>query len=239
MTELTPGCRHCAVCDREIMDFSMKTDAEVLAYLQRNTGKICGRFSPQQLERPLLEPRMAKRSALTAIAASFAALMAAQNPVNGQAASPVGTEQIPEPDEREVLGKMAYFDFLEPDSMRTISGKVLTESGQPFHPVTVYFSRTDFHVICEKDGSFQLKIPLDTLKNNPLEIHIGSPGFDPKTVLLSDRILTEDIALSTQQTEMGMDQMKMGDILISTEGFNTRYHKRSFWKRLFPGLRRH
>ena len=46
--------RHCAACQKTVVDFTLKTDAEILAHLARAAnGPTCGRFAAGQLERPL------------------------------------------------------------------------------------------------------------------------------------------------------------------------------------------
>ncbi len=50
----TMAGRHCAACQKTVIDFTLKTDAEILAYLAGATlGRTCGRFYRQQLDRPL------------------------------------------------------------------------------------------------------------------------------------------------------------------------------------------
>jgi hypothetical protein len=57
--------RHCAACQRTVVDFTLKSDAEILAYFQQAGDTIpCGRFRTNQLARPLLPaapPRPAHR----------------------------------------------------------------------------------------------------------------------------------------------------------------------------------
>lgn len=53
MSPTAPG-RHCAACAQTVVDFTLKTDAEILVYLAGAvTGRTCGRFAAGQLERPL------------------------------------------------------------------------------------------------------------------------------------------------------------------------------------------
>ena len=53
MTPTTAG-RHCAACEKTVVDFTLKTDAEILAFLAGAvSGRTCGRFAAGQLERPL------------------------------------------------------------------------------------------------------------------------------------------------------------------------------------------
>jgi hypothetical protein len=54
MTPTATG-RHCAACQKTVIDFSQKTDAEILAVLAKAVGgETCGRFGADQLNRPLL-----------------------------------------------------------------------------------------------------------------------------------------------------------------------------------------
>jgi hypothetical protein len=46
--------RHCATCQKTVVDFTYKTDAEILAYFRQvGAGRTCGRFLAGQLGRPL------------------------------------------------------------------------------------------------------------------------------------------------------------------------------------------
>ena len=50
----TAAGRHCAACAHVVVDFTLKTAAEILAYLAGAAGgRTCGRFAAGQLERPL------------------------------------------------------------------------------------------------------------------------------------------------------------------------------------------
>jgi hypothetical protein len=53
MTPTTAG-RHCAACQKTVVDFTYLTDAELLAYFQQATGETCGRLRRDQQNRPLL-----------------------------------------------------------------------------------------------------------------------------------------------------------------------------------------
>lgn len=45
--------RYCESCCKTVVDFELLSDQEVLNYFAKNTGKVCGRFNTQQLNRPL------------------------------------------------------------------------------------------------------------------------------------------------------------------------------------------
>ncbi len=45
--------RFCLSCQKTVVDFSTMTDQQVLQYLQQTQSNTCGRFAPDQLNRPL------------------------------------------------------------------------------------------------------------------------------------------------------------------------------------------
>ena len=53
--------RHCAACQKTVVDFTQKTDAEILATLRQAAGETCGRLRLDQVGRPLVAPTAAPR----------------------------------------------------------------------------------------------------------------------------------------------------------------------------------
>jgi hypothetical protein len=62
MTPVDHG-RYCLQCEKQVVDFSGMTDAEVVTYFEKH-GKVCGRFMPSQLDREMDIPQ--KRSFIPA-----------------------------------------------------------------------------------------------------------------------------------------------------------------------------
>jgi len=52
MTPVDKDQRHCSSCDRVITDFSKMSDDELMLYFRHASGKMCGRFSKSQINRP-------------------------------------------------------------------------------------------------------------------------------------------------------------------------------------------
>jgi hypothetical protein len=53
MTTVNDIHRHCASCEKTVVDFSRMSDDELLLYLRHNSGSTCGRFAKHQLNRPM------------------------------------------------------------------------------------------------------------------------------------------------------------------------------------------
>lgn len=45
--------KFCMACKKTVVDFSMMSDQEILLYLSKSTGNVCGRFIPEQLSREI------------------------------------------------------------------------------------------------------------------------------------------------------------------------------------------
>lgn len=74
-----PGttARHCDSCVKNVVDFTGFTDAQIHAYVRENKGKLCGRFRPDQLQRPLRAVSAPTKSPLKVAAAAAGLLLAA------------------------------------------------------------------------------------------------------------------------------------------------------------------
>jgi len=54
--------RFCASCSKQVVDFSLMSDQQVLNYFKNATGNVCGRFANDQLQRPMIEaPKQKKK----------------------------------------------------------------------------------------------------------------------------------------------------------------------------------
>ncbi|WP_158638383.1 carboxypeptidase-like regulatory domain-containing protein [Panacibacter ginsenosidivorans] len=47
--------RFCDSCSKQVVDFSLMSDQQVLNYFKNASGKTCGRFANDQLQRPMVE----------------------------------------------------------------------------------------------------------------------------------------------------------------------------------------
>lgn len=45
--------RHCDSCEKEVIDFQMMSDDELISFFSKNQKRVCGRLSTEQLNRPI------------------------------------------------------------------------------------------------------------------------------------------------------------------------------------------
>lgn len=115
MTPTATG-RHCAACQKTVVDFTWKTDAEILAYFKQAGAAVpCGRFRASQLARPLQPAVLASpaprwRGWLAAVLALWGLHAEATGaplaaPVPGSAQHP-RRKAAPAPPTRQVAGRL-------------------------------------------------------------------------------------------------------------------------------------
>ncbi|MCW5921123.1 MAG: carboxypeptidase-like regulatory domain-containing protein [Saprospiraceae bacterium] len=201
MKPVRHDCRFCAICEKQVMDFTNKTDAEILEHFKKNNGKICGRFRQEQLNRPLCTPTLkpvaqARRSGLTAAAASVAVLLMAQQPVEVQYLAPVQTEQSPVRQAPTNTAKVAPRHVKKQNAARIISGKVVDEyTERGLENVKVKLSNTQHRTTTNANGIFTLEVPIKKLQNDPAKIRLSSNGYTTSEFLLTGRLQIEDLSL--------------------------------------------
>jgi hypothetical protein len=191
MTPAGPG-RHCAACQKTVVDFSQKTDAEILAALRQAAGPTCGRLRPDQLGRPLVAPTTAPRwrawlgAALAVGGVLGASRAAAQSQGNSYYAGPrpltnsTGSGATAEPTVQAPPAVAAPDAIGGPLTVRGVVLDSTTHTGLP--GVTVLVKGTDRGVSTDATGAFELAVPAGTA---PTQLIFSSIGFmrQEKTVV--------------------------------------------------------
>ena len=199
MTPVRHDCRHCATCDRQIVDFTMKTDAQMLEYLHRNQGKICGKFRPDQLNRSLITPQAetVNRRSAWRMAASFTTLLMVQPSFAQKADTSDDIEQSASHNCRIPLKVITPTE----DSIRTISGRITDAMGEPMAGVPIrVIGQENSWIRSGENGSFMFKVPLRLAQRGPLELEVAFDGFT-QGVKLPATIAQEDLAIPIRQIE--------------------------------------
>ena len=174
---MTPAAQghHCAACDKVVVDFTQKTDAEILALL-RHTNQPCGRLTVNHRTRPLLPPAepaprwrtwMAATAAVLGLREATALVARAQYPVPIEQVITMGMVAAPY---RVVQQLPAGMPLL------VVRGRVTDKSsGDALPGVTVLVKGTTTGVSTEADGTFELQIPASAATNQTLVF--SSVGF--------------------------------------------------------------
>lgn len=139
--------KYCLSCQKNVVDFSHWTDAEIYQYLnQYGEKELCGRFFEQQLNRPIQE-KFERKSPLTALkvaASLFVSLLASHSATSqdNDSSSTIAQQEAPQKPMRQIV----------------LSG-VLTEAetGKPLPFTKVSFSEKD-STLTDSTGMYRLEV---------------------------------------------------------------------------------
>lgn len=213
----TGSGRHCAACQKTVVDFTHKTDAEILAYLrQAGTGKTCGRFRATQVARPLHPaqptPRPARWQAWLAglLVAALATQSCQPTPVDKAqplALAPAAT---------------LHHALLVPDSVvataapasleNVVTGQVYdVASRRPVSQATVQLPDTRLTAITDATGHFVLQLPETLAPPTPMVLRLLAAGYPPQLLAVgSAQRPTHGLAIA--QLRYPLPQMLLGEV---------------------------
>lgn len=228
--QMTPAAqgRHCAACDKVVMDFTRLTDAEVIHWLQRpKSGRTCGRFATQQLNRPLLvlaapAPRWQKWVAATVAVVGLQAAM----PPTAQAQSTVPVEQ------RVItMGIVAVPRRVEPLALNlppTVVRGVVTDetTGEGLPGVTVLLKNTSTGTSTNSDGTFELEISVPVAGQ---VLVFSSIGY------ISEERNVGDAQHQEVLINLSLDTQVLGELVVVRKPWP--WHPRAVWYKVRNAFR--
>jgi hypothetical protein len=156
MTPTTAG-RHCAACQKTVVDFTEKSDAEIVAYLAKATGETCGRLRSDQQNRPLL-PALGARPAArwrAWLALVLAAWGLRASPAAATGAPAAGPPKAAHPPKK--AGPKHRLPLAAPKLLR---GTVrASDTHEPLAGVAVFLKGENRSATTDTAGNFSLALP--------------------------------------------------------------------------------
>lgn len=177
MTPVDHG-RFCQACVKQVVDFSTMTDQQILKYIAKGNGNICGRVSNDQLNRPLV-PAAEQPKTKWWYAVLLPLVM-----VFNRAGAQQGAKQRSIPSTAIETGEC------------TISGMVTNDKGQPVTGAYVTIEESGRTVVTDTMGRYKLNAHgyIDSL-----DISASFIGFKTVKIIMPARnttaanfVLTED-----------------------------------------------
>ena len=221
MTPTEQG-RHCAVCEKVVVDFTTMTEAELKAYFSKRPAMGCGSFRPDQLRTYTLPTegfRIGWRPALAAIGLGLSAVLAYPSEAVGQ----IPSTHIPTTSDRPTQ----YPKPENPSEMFRIVGQVIgqEEGNWGLAGVTVGVMDKQIVTWTDQNGKFELPIPAK-FHHPETVITFNQIGYTPQEYTLAElqqqiqsggiqiRMLLDYEALSLEvSTNMGLMAYTWDDYL--------------------------
>ena len=209
MTKTDKG-KHCAVCTKQVVDFSENSKEEIITYLNEVEGETCGRFKKGQIAVYGEKQRAIKKTIIPlykTIATSILAVLGAGFPA-----------LMAQDGEYFEMGEVAYDpieDVVTNNSKITVQGKIssrnqLVENAK----VSIYTGGKLIRSILTKvDGKYVFGIGKGTLANNRFTVKVFAAELETKTIENIETTKTE----ITIDVSMEHEMMVMGKFTIQPE----------------------
>ena len=178
MTPTEQG-RFCNACTKEVIDFSMMTDTEVLNYFSSlSHEKVCGRAMPSQLDRVISRPEEPKRRLFwywNYIVMFFLIFTRTQGS-KAQVTSTQGTEQAPVKPAEISRGDIVITQW-------EVKGKVTDNKNNPVPFATVSIKGKRAGTSADANGNFGIRITagdvlvVSSVGYKEIEMPVATPRF--------------------------------------------------------------
>jgi hypothetical protein len=194
MTETEKG-KFCQNCSKEVIDFTYKTDDQIIKFLKKSNDSFCGRFHHSQTQRQLRKSKNKGRFLKPILASSFlfgssTALANAQD-----FASRVKVIK------KEIINEQVDDSTHKVEELTKeliISGRVVDENDEPMENVFVKNYKLQAKTKTDKYGNFELKI-IDTSNLRKSELKIYHSGFKSEIIELKSLSNFENIKIKLRK----------------------------------------
>ncbi|MGI4741862.1 MAG: carboxypeptidase-like regulatory domain-containing protein [Janthinobacterium lividum] len=199
MTPTATG-RHCAACQKTVVDFTEKTDTEILAYFRQvGAGETCGRLRADQLNRPLVPATtMAAGSHWrTWLAAAVAAWGLREGSSLRAGSQPLTTHYAHHP-RKQTTKKLPASG-----ASKLLRGVVRGAATQELLPgVAIFLKSENQQTSTDSTGHFSLRLPAGHAPHT-LILHLA--GYHSQTVPLTGAAPTLQLALEADAAAAGVE----------------------------------
>lgn len=198
--------RFCLTCQKSLIDFSILTDSQVISILEKSNGKVCGRFSKDQLNKVLEEENLYSQNRLLKIAGFLFPFLIFNSTYAKSINSTFGITQIEKKIQNEE-SKTEKMDHTPTDSMKFISLIVQDfDTGEFLSFVNIYIDSSKTPIaITDIDGRAKFQV-----SSSANFIRIQSIGY----FTLVENILPIDFNYELNIRLNSEDQLIEGDIII-------------------------
>jgi hypothetical protein len=192
--------RFCASCNKQVFDFSLMSDSEVLQHFKRTTGKVCGRFANDQLQRAFLPQREQKKKNWWIALVMPLILIFCKVNAQKSTATPNKHSTIQKRAESMpvIIGDLEI-KTIEPLADRTVdlSGRTVDGNGNPIPFASVSIRGESVNTTSDANGYFHLRA--STLANS-ITVKATSTGYDAKEIIVPVKE-DHDLVITLEQNQ--------------------------------------
>ncbi len=166
--------RFCDACAIQVIDFTLLTDHQVLSYLASAKGKVCGRFSTEQLDRGLNDTSVKKKKVWQWVLTGFTSLFfASKSFAQGKLEKQLSQASSLTNNKHEGLKDIG------PSSI-TIKGKIMDDATDLLSKASIVEPGTLNNVFTNRNGDFVMQVDVRTTS-----VLVQANGYDSRVVPVS------------------------------------------------------
>ena len=218
MSFMNETTRFCSECSRNIVDFSKKSDSEIINRIWQNPDKICGKFSPQQLDKNLNDNQFSFPGLKSLLLAGTLATFS--NEFHSQVS------------ETKIEQQQIKLDT----TILVIRGNS-KDTSNTFGNYDLVVELPHYKLFCKSDefGNFQFSLPVTNLPDSLLLVVRKGNAYKSYNVMNINEFIQLKVSLHpieidsnfTQETQM------IGLVVVKPKWYQFGFRFRRFWYRLW------
>jgi hypothetical protein len=223
--------RFCSSCKKEVIDFSVLTDAEIVNHFKKTKGEACGSFLPEQLDRSINVPKQSSFSWKYFFQILLPAFLISQKPqAQKLAPSILKTAVINNPVQKEevVVGGMVYISRAD----KIINGEIIdSATGKPIPSATIRIKGNNAGASADSVGFFSLK----SKNEKHATLIISSVGYETKEINVNSIYQFQTIKLAVESKTMDALVLNANVDYFSRGAYSV-WTKTTYYRRLKDSL---
>lgn len=209
MTPVEQG-RFCSSCQKKVVDFTTQTDEEILAFFNNYNGTACGRFTDDQLDRPIQQIEFKPASSFLKYAAGLllpAFLFATKAKGQVKEEPSKVTCDLVQPDISQMLsGKVGFVSIHPKSSSFQMNGRVIDETtNEPLAGVSIIIKGTNQGVVTDANGLYSIFLP-----SKKAVLQFSSVGYEMKEVKGNELNRNAATVIKMKTAAMGL----IGEVIV-------------------------
>jgi CarboxypepD_reg-like domain/Secretion system C-terminal sorting domain len=227
MTPIEQG-RFCESCQKQVVDFTTMTDAEIFSYFQQSSGNTCGRFFNTQLQRDVAATKPGRVLRLKWWWAAFISGILFTAKAKAQRPATYGdTVVVTGYKVQKRITTMGMVASL-PQTLQTLQGRVVDHKGEPMVGVSILMTGSIYTAVTDSVGKFNIDLPASITK---AEIEVSFLGYNSKRQKIHWK---NGLPNGGDMIEivLGMDDMQMmkGEVVVVGYAIAKPKHPKLDWK---------
>ncbi len=208
MTPVEQG-RFCSSCQKNVVDFTMQTDEEIISFFNNYNGTACGRFTDEQLDRPIQQIELKPASSFLKYAAglllpAFLFATKAKAQVKEQAPNQICMPSPVIDDELVIIA--GAVGISRQQKTLFVNGSVIDEvTKEPLAGVSIMIKGTNQGVVTDAKGNYSIFIP-----SRKSVFQYSSIGYEMKEIKANVLNRTNDVVVKMKAATMGM----LGEVVV-------------------------